>query len=122
MDIAELREFREKYPRHLHLTVTEFDMLMVVVDEASRLRTAIELIRTMPILEAASAEEPWLKVDIINLTKALEVADGKTDPVDWVNEPCPRFNGMAHSPHWWNAYQEYGEPLRIPHWCLGEGT
>jgi len=98
--------------------------------EIAQLRKGIELFRKMPVNSGGSSPEPEIWIDLINYTKALEVADGKDDPDNWVNEPCKNATGsngpgsyrFEHTPHHWNDYEEHREPRRIPHWCNGQLT
>lgn len=101
-------------------------------DEIERLRAAINLLRHIPIKSASSDKEPWAKINMIDLTMVLKVADGLTDSSDWVNEPCKHITGIGldegqykftHSPHHWSEYHEgipAPVPLRTYHWCNGE--
>lgn len=86
--------------------------------EAERLAQTIRLLETMPIQSAASSMEPWAKIHLIDITKAIEVAKGLTHPDDWVSIYCGKTFG--HSPHHWSEYRDNQNPLRVPHWCDGE--
>jgi hypothetical protein len=95
--------------------------------EVTRLRKAIKLFNEMPINSGGSSREPEVSLDLINWTKAMDVAEGRDDPDNWVNEPCKNATGhgpgtfrFEHSPHHWNDYEEFREPHRIAHWCNGE--
>jgi hypothetical protein len=97
---------------------------------AEKVAAVSGLLDGIPILEAASAREPWMKVRIIDLEVIREVAAGKSDPSEWVSVACgmsfPNGVKFEHSPHHWNEYHEGREPLRTPHYCNGilsdEGT
>lgn len=82
-----------------------------------RLAETIRLLESLPILSAASDIEPWAKIRLIDITKAIEVAKGTTDPADWVSVYCGKSFG--HSPHHWSRYRADGVPLREPYWCDG---
>lgn len=97
------------------------------MQELIRLRKAIALFRGMPVKSAASEKEPYVKIDLINFTKALEVADGTTDPSEWINEPCKNVTGkgsegipFGHTPHHWSELTDTNAGIRISHWCNGE--
>ena len=76
------------------------------------------LLDTLPVLQAASDPEPWLKVRNIDLAKVIDVAAGE-DPDTWVHEPCDRDFG--HSPHHWTEFTgDPVAPVRFPHYCNGE--
>lgn len=83
-----------------------------------RLAETIRLLKSLPILSAASDIEPWAKVRLVDITKAIEVAEGLTNPADWQSVYCDRTFG--HSPHHWSRYRADEVPLREPHWCDGE--
>lgn len=85
-----------------------------------RLEVVTRLLKQLPILGAGSSKEPWAKLRLIDVTKIIEVADGKTHPDEWVDEGCA--SEFEHSPHWWNEYQDGPYPAectRTPHWCAG---
>lgn len=84
-----------------------------------RLAKTIALLKGMPILGASSEIEPWCKLRLIDLTKAIEVAEGITDPDEWVSVPCASLDQFEHSPHHWSEYRENETPLRIHHYCAG---
>lgn len=90
-------------------------------DEIERLQAhnddVVYRLQHMPIAAAASAEEPWVRFDMIELTKVINVASGLENPADWVHEPCNRNHG--HLAHHWSEYREGQTPLRIPHYCEG---
>lgn len=83
-----------------------------------RLEQTIQLLESIPIQSAASAEEPWAKIHLIDVTMAIKVARGLSSPDEWVSEFCGKTYG--HSPHHWSEYREHQVPLRVPHWCDGE--
>lgn len=88
----------------------------------ARLATVIELMKRLPIQIAASAKEPWMTLNCIDFEMVQQVAEGKSDPQDWVSVPCGMAYGggpIEHSPHHWNDYEEGRDPLRIPHYCDG---
>lgn len=87
-----------------------------------RLAETLELLHSLPILAAASAEEPWCKLRMVDLTKIIEVAEGATKKADWVHEPCRNVVQFAHSPHHWSDYQDGRDPLRTTHYCNGESN
>jgi hypothetical protein len=83
-----------------------------------RLAETIRLLKSLPVMSAASDIEPWAKVHLIDITKAIEVAEGLSDPADWVSVYCGKSFG--HSPHHWSRYRADSVPLREPNWCDGE--
>jgi len=105
------------------------------VEAETRLATVTKLMKDMPIQAAGSSEEPWATIASINFTKIIEVAEGKTDPSEWVSVPCPyatgvhkkpadgpRLDKFDHSPHWYSDYitNEWGGFIRRDtHWCDG---
>jgi hypothetical protein len=102
------------------------DTVQTLEAELTRLRKAIKLFNDMPINSGSSSLEPEVSLDLINWTKAMDVAEGRDDPDNWVHEPCKRSTGRGvgtfrfeHSPHHWNEYEEYREPHRVAHWCNG---
>lgn len=98
-----------------------------MLNDSQRLAIVLDRLKHMPIRGAASAEEPWVTFDLIEITKTIEIAEGKTDPMDWVSVPCKNITGdgsddpyiFEHLAHWWSDYKEGRDPLRIPHWCQG---
>jgi hypothetical protein len=108
----------EVYQRNLRIQELEA--------EVTQMRKGIELFSSMPINSGGSSREPEVSLDLINWTKALDVAEGRDDPANWVHEPCKNSTGRGvgtfrfeHSPHHWNDYEDGREPLRIAHWCNG---
>ena len=109
--------------------------------EVRRLQASLDLFMTMPIVHTSfdnSREAHTVTVDIINFTKALDVAKGETHPSEWVNDPCkfatktatflptgkPEY-GFSHTPHWWTNYpgdSRTGDLSEFEHWCNGELT
>lgn len=89
-----------------------------ITHPGDRLAETIRLLKRLPIQSGASALEPWAKVHLVDITKIIEVAEGRTHPRDWESAYCGKCFG--HSPHHWSEYSEGQEPLRVPHWCSGE--
>ncbi|MFE6966979.1 hypothetical protein ACFVAJ_17845 [Agromyces sp. NPDC057679] len=78
-----------------------------------------DLLGDMPIRSASSSHEPELTIDMINLTKVREVAEGSSDPSQWADDAVHCRQTFDHAPHWWSEYVDGRNPVRIPHYCLG---
>jgi|SRR6478735_557826 len=94
------------------------------MNDRQRLEAVTALLNSLPIQSGASDLEPWAKVHLVDITAIIEVAEGHSDPEDWVSEHCgrqyPEGHFYGHSPHHWSLYEEGRDPLRITHWCNGE--
>lgn len=90
------------------------------METGARLAEVIKLLQHLPIQQGSSDREPWVKVNLIDLTKLIDVACGLDDPEVWVGEPCGKPFG--HSPHHWSEYREGETPLRVPHYCDGSNA
>lgn len=90
-----------------------------VTQAETKLATVANLLGKMPIQYAASAKEPVVTLNMIDLTKVIEVAKGETDPSEWVSVPCRNSAKFGHSPHHWSEYREGQIPLRVAHYCDG---
>lgn len=86
--------------------------------ESKRFAQVRKLLGSMPIQSAASAREPWAKLHLIDLTMLQKVADGESDPDEWVAEWCGGTFG-GHSAHHWSVYVDGRDPLRTTHYCDG---
>lgn len=75
-----------------------------------------EALTGFPVLEAASAPEPWVKVRFADFKALFLILDGE-DPAEWVSEFC----GAEHSHlghHYSSRVTDEGE-WEI-HFCSGE--
>lgn len=106
-------------PRATHIRSLLESLSARVTQAETKLATVVNLLGKMPIQSAASAKEPVVTLNMIDLTKVIEVAKGETDPSEWVSMPCVNTAKFGHSPHHWSEYREGQVPLRVAHYCDG---
>ena len=87
------------------------------MNDSERLEAVKALLDRLPVTQGASAEEPWVMVNLVDLTAIFEVAAGVSSPADWLHVPCSRAYG--HAPHHWSEYRAGSIPIRVPHYCEG---